>query len=339
MRVYTLLSAAMVLLLLLGGGVLPAEESAPGANGFDPEDEDPVRLEVSTTELEVGSRFSLTFQLPVGARYDRLEFELPRGQSHLWRFGEVERTGTNTFAVEGRPLLRGEHSLGPLEVTLSTEDGESQAGVLTDRLSLEVAPPDGEFTGELRGTTGPLGLPFDYFWRNVILGTAAAIGLLLLAWLAWLVYKFVRKRAARILAPVPPNPLEEAFSAIRTLKSGEVLEEHGVERFYTQLSTLLRRYLEREFDYPVLEMSEDEATGLLRGQLRWLDHAKDLGAVLQRSSLAKFARQEVTDEEAMHDCGAVEQFLVSEEYRKKAEQAAERKRAAQKQESREDRAA
>ncbi len=339
MRLSGLSTFLMVLGLLFAWSTALHAATDPAPASPDPDDEDPVLLEIEPPELEVGSRFLMTFQLPVGARYDTLEFEVPRQQAHLWRFGEPERTDTNRFAVEGRALLRGEHTLGPFEVTLAREDGGSGVRVRTDRLPVEVAPPEGDFTGELAGLSGPLGVPFDYFWRNVILGTGVVIGLVLLGWLGWLAFGFFRRQAARVLASKPPTPLEEALSAIRELKTGEELQSHGVERFYTTLSTILRRYLEREFDRPVLEMSDDETEVLLAAELSSLEHSAELRALLQRSSMAKFARQAVMEDQAMRDCGTVEQFLVSEEYRKKAEKLAERGKRPQAAESTEERAA
>lgn len=284
--------------------------------------EDAIRVIPSRTEIEIGERMSLRFIVEADLPVTAMEVTFPGEQRPMLRPGPLRQVGDREYEMTIRPLRSGDQHFGPLDFELTLEGVDGPLPLTTGSFPLTVAgaPETGE--DELRGYTGPLDMAYDYTLRNLVYAGGGLLALALLALAAYGVMAWMRRRAAiaSIVPPVPP--IEAARERIARLKGLELYDTEGAERHYTELSMILRRYIEDQMGLHTAEMTEDEVVELIRGPLKRLGKSETLVDLFRRSSMAKFARNPLTRDQAAQDCVTAESFLVAEAARLEALRAA-----------------
>lgn len=158
----------------------------------------------------------------------------------------------------------------------------------------------------LRDIKDPVEVPRNYtpfWWFGAAL--AALIGL------AVGLYRFLnRSRRAR---EVPPRPAHEvAIEALMRLRSARLLERGQHERYYVQLSGILREYVEARFGIRAPEMTTEEflQTAQRNRQLP-AEHRPALSQFLAEADLVKFARHVPAPDDAERAYQAARRFVES----------------------------
>jgi len=132
-------------------------------------------------------------------------------------------------------------------------------------------------------------VPFP--WLKII---AWILGLALLAFVVW--YIFVKKNGDLSMQKKALPPLEEAILGFKELDAAGYLKQNNSKEYYSRLTNIVKRYLDREVTEDALESTTDEL--LLRlnalrdsGRIPF-DRSilRDLQEVLKRADLIKFAK-------------------------------------------------
>ena len=134
---------------------------------------------------------------------------------------------------------------------------------------------------DIHDIKGLVPVPHTGLWLS-LLGLALA---LLIGWIWWR----KRRRPAGSVTPAapPPTPLEIALAALQHLRQADL----PVEEFYTQLSAIVRQYLESQLQLRAPERTTEEfLVELAHGSRLTVEHKNLLGAFLQEADLVKFAR-------------------------------------------------
>lgn len=127
-------------------------------------------------------------------------------------------------------------------------------------------------------------------WKNIGLWV---LGIALLAFILW--YILVKKKGALSLQKKALPPLEEAIQAFKELDTADYLQQNNSKEYYSKLTNIVKRYLDREVTEDALESTTNEL--ILRLNL-FRDSGKipfsrellrDLESVLKRADLIKFA--------------------------------------------------
>lgn len=114
-------------------------------------------------------------------------------------------------------------------------------------------------------------------------GIVLLLGLLALAWWLW-----KRRRTPEVIptAAPPIAPDAEAYNALDALAAESGLDP---KQFYFRLSAVLRRYVERRFDFPAAEMTTEELLPQVDQLPLEPSLAGDLKAFCRESDPIKFA--------------------------------------------------
>lgn len=125
---------------------------------------------------------------------------------------------------------------------------------------------------------------------------------LLLAALAiiafWIYYFVIRKRKMEEEKPTYKilPPFEEAIYKLNELDSKLLWQNNQVKEYYSELTEIVRNYIERELQVPALEKTTDEIVGMLRNfqEANTIQTSKEtikkLKELLQEADLVKFAK-------------------------------------------------
>lgn len=172
---------------------------------------------------------------------------------------------------------------------------EELAFFVTTPLLKDLPPPNPQDTtvtvnAELKEIKGIKEMPFT--WRDAI--PYLLIGLVILFMLVILYYWWRRKKQkeGEVAAYVPPpRPAHEvAFEKLRVLEDAKYWQQGAVKKYYSELTDIVREYLERRYDVQALESTTDE---ILEG-LKKVDFEENLWeklkGMLQTADLVKFAK-------------------------------------------------
>ncbi len=140
-------------------------------------------------------------------------------------------------------------------------------------------------------------------------------GFLILAILALLIYLILRQKKKIEEAKRQLPPFEEALVALKTLDTSEYLKENRVKDYYSSLTEIVKRYLDREVDEAALESTTDELILKLElhkdsGHLDF-DRAtiNRLREILKRADLIKFAKMQMESGQAQLDRADIEEII------------------------------
>lgn len=141
---------------------------------------------------------------------------------------------------------------------------------------------------EIKDIKNPLDVPFsilDYIWYIV------AVALILLAIYIYLYYRLKKKEVKEVPRYDPKIPPHiTALEALKQLDNKKLWQSGQIKSYYSELTDILRLYIERTFVINAFEMiSEEIFTTLVKMKIE-TESTNDLNKIMQLSDLAKFAK-------------------------------------------------
>ncbi len=126
------------------------------------------------------------------------------------------------------------------------------------------------------------------------------IGLVILAGIVWLIL-YIRKKRRRGESLIPEAPKLPAnvvaLEALRILEAEHVWQRGLVKDYYSQLTDILRMYMERRFTVAAMEMTSDEILSAPAVAVLPKEIKNSLREVLLRADLVKFAKSQPLPQE------------------------------------------
>ena len=251
------------------------------------------RARVDSTEYLVGDPITVHLDLhhPEGTVFHRAAFDTTGG------FAVLE---AHPLGSPGPTLTRGEYVIArydsvqavipPVTIWYSLPGDTARRTAKTNQLVVSVRTVQVDTSQQFKDLKPPLSIPIS--WRELVLYGGA---FLLLAVLLWLGYRTWKKRRARRTGEEyhpPERPAHTiALEELARLKEKKLWQQGKIKEYYSELTEILRRYLEHRYSQPALEETTDEIlVGLqkLRFPAEMLNRVETL---LRRADLAKFAKQ------------------------------------------------
>ena len=143
-------------------------------------------------------------------------------------------------------------------------------------------------------------IPEKRAWEDImpwVIGTVVILGLGFVMW------SFYKKMTAQPVAPVvqkiiyPPYVIAERL--LNELKAKKLWQKGEIKDYYSELSHILRGYLEEQFKIPALESTTDELVYTLNNNSFQDDVIDKMEGLLQTADLVKFAK--LTPPDSVHD--------------------------------------
>lgn len=180
---------------------------------------------------------------------------------------------------------------------LCTIEGDTATYTLsTAPLDLVIHPVSVDTTADIKDIKPPVSLAMT--WREMVL---PILVLLAFALLGWVIYRFVRhrrKEVREITEPVDTRPPHlVALERLRIIEEKKLWQRGLLKPYYTEVTEVVRGYLEGRFGVPALEMT----TGEILRRLRSIDIPdpvkEEIERMLGRADLVKFAKYVALPEE------------------------------------------
>jgi hypothetical protein len=174
----------------------------------------------------------------------------------------------------------------PLPIVIQYQSGIDT--VLTNDIPINVMPVEPDSTG-LAPIKDIYLQPFSvgYYKRYIphaIIFLLAVVGL---------IYWWRHRKRNQVIpepTPVPLLPHQWAYQALDSLADKKLWQHGEVKEHYTNLTAILREYLERRFGIRALEQTSDEIVDQLRFQLTDASLLIDTEQLLSVADLIKFAK-------------------------------------------------
>ncbi len=136
-----------------------------------------------------------------------------------------------------------------------------------------------------------------------------------LAILGGIIYLLIRRKKKLEEAKRQLPPYEEALVALQTLDNSEYLKNNQIKDYYSSLTEIVKRYLDREVDEAALESTTDELIDRLHlhkdsGHLDFdAETIAKLNKILKRADLIKFAKMKMESGQAQLDRKDIESII------------------------------
>ncbi len=290
------LHTGILLLFLWLGGSASAQDAA-------------ARLD--STEIYIGDQISfyLEFTAP-----DSVEAQWPYRQDTLTDKIEILRQSEvdSMPSGEGRYKLKQELRITSFDtgylaippVSFSYQDNGEEKTTKTEPLLLRVKPVEVDTAQPIRAIKGPMSAPLTL--AEVLPWLLGAVALILLALLIWYVVK--RRKAHKPVIPVKTKPRQpahtEALNALDRLKEKKLWQQGHVKAYYSELSYIIRYYIERRYEIPAVESVSGDILDDLNDAGLSKALSEKLSGLFELSDLAKFAKLEplpAENEKALQD--------------------------------------
>jgi hypothetical protein len=256
-----------------------------------------VSARLDSTHILIGEQFHLLLEASSEGPASWVWAEVPDSFDHLM---VVNRGPVDTLNTGGKTVYRqsitltgfdsGYWQVPSLQFRTITRDTAEGAGVMhTDSLQIVVNTVPVDTTKPFRPIKQIRSVPLDLlaYWPY-------ALGVVVLALvILWLV--FFRKRAEKVeKAPDVPRepPYEEAVRSLKALEGEKLWQHQEVKAYYTRLTDILRRYIERQFSVNAMEQTSDELLASVRPVTKLNQQRENLRYILETADLAKFAKLE-----------------------------------------------
>ena len=118
---------------------------------------------------------------------------------------------------------------------------------------------------------------------------AIPLGLILILMLIQLLKKRRSKPPTVAPPPVYIPPHQQAMDALNVLKEKKLWQQGHIKAYHSELTYILRNYLERKFEILALESTTAEIKNQIRDKIN-PEHLDSLGIILNQADLVKFAK-------------------------------------------------
>ncbi|MBA6156108.1 hypothetical protein H3Z83_06185 [Tenacibaculum sp. S7007] len=145
---------------------------------------------------------------------------------------------------------------------------------------------------------------FDDFKNYIYWGIAILILLGLLIY--YFIFKKKKQTEEEVTIPLLP-PYEEAIQKLQELDEKLLWQNNHIKKYYSELTGIVRGYIERELNIPALESTTDELIDVIRdfSDVKSIETNKEtiqkLKELLQESDLVKFAKSKPMSHEIEQD--------------------------------------
>ena len=242
----------------------------------------------------------------------QLGFTAPRTVSVQWPFlpdtlsqsvEVVKRGSIDTTAIKGSDLMQyrqyvtitsfdtGFHSIPAINFNYRKAGDTARYSSYTDSLMMQVGTVAVDTTLAIKDIKAPMKQSITF--RELLPYVFGMAGLI--AIIALVIYYFWRRSQNKPLLPkiVKPAlpPWQTAINELDELSGRKHWQEGRIKQYYSELSEILRRYLEYQHLIPAVEMVTDDILESCRSNAAVAKSSEQLGRILRLADLVKFAKE------------------------------------------------
>ncbi len=140
----------------------------------------------------------------------------------------------------------------------------------------------------IKDVNAPIKIPFDWKWLLIWIGAALLIAAI--AYYLYRRYKKTKAAAASVKPLVKLLPHEEALSSLHQLEQQQLWQRGLVKEYHSAITEIIRRYFEKRFKMPAMELPTSEAVELLKRRPESAPILDLTYGFLSNADMVKFAK-------------------------------------------------
>ena len=270
------------------------------ANGLQAQDV-AVDARLDTTDILIGDQIKLN-----------ISFTMPLDSRVIWPFYKdtltngieiISMTAVDTMVNESENLVdmfqsititsfdSGYYHIPPLKFQYQPIDDTGFMEVRSMPMYLQVYTMEVDTAQEIKAIKPPLEAPFSI--REIMPWILMALASLIITLLiVYIVRKIKRKEPIFTIRPKPVlPPYVLAMNGLESLKEKKLWQSGKTKEYYTELTDIIRIYIEGRFDVPAAEMTTEEILQGMKGTDSPKESTDKLGKTLVLADLVKFAKE------------------------------------------------
>ncbi len=275
----------------------------------------PVEVSSEADSFYVGIGDRITYSITVSARED-IEVEFPLFKDEIGGLAIRDLDTQEKKSFFGKRTLThkyiltsykpGSYTIPASAVKFRQRDEKEWREVKTDEITIAIKSAlEGEKALlDVRDIKGPVQIRGVSYFLSFV-----AMALIILAAIAG-AYIFARKKIKRLATP-PPKPAHIlAYEALERLSKSDLLKKGRIKEYYTELSDIVRHYLENRFDLRAPEMTTEEFLVKARDtQEVSIEDRNLLRDFMLHCDLVKFAKYGPSDIEVRSSSGSAKKLI------------------------------
>jgi len=253
--------------------------------------------------LLIGDHFTLYLQATYAPSFE-LTFPQVGGDGKVGNFEVIAIKEPTLEQKDGVEVKRqsivltifeeGEAEIPSFTFTYKNVQTNKVSSIRTNPAKVTVTAPNVDLQQDIKPIKPPLAVPFSLWELLPYLGIGLVF-LLLLLLLGWYLHNKQKEEVTETyVRPVPAH--EAALQRIESLIQERLWQQDKTKAYYSQLTDIVREYIEKRFDIAALESTSDELVDMFKKQNGLVETAllRELEQLLQTADLVKFAKQKPT---------------------------------------------
>ena len=173
----------------------------------------------------------------------------------------------------------------PFHFTQNTEN--STDSISTEAMLITVITVPVDTTKEIKALKNIISVPFP--WQDYLVYGILAVALGVLIY--YLYKRFKRKEKPVFIPKIPERPAHEiALEGLHRIESEKLWQQGFTKKYYSELTEIIRQYIERRFSINAMEQTTDEILLHFDATLIAADIKEKLGFILRQADMVKFAK-------------------------------------------------
>lgn len=276
-----------------------------------------VRLTPDKTQIMIGD--ALNINIEVICNPD-IQIVWPFKADSLGKFEITEMALPDTTTMENGQLkitqkltvtaFEADTMVIPTQTFSYRNKQSGSGGVLrTDMQTILVTEPEINPESDIKDIAPILELPKS-FWEKILpyLLAILGIGLILLLWF-WYQKSKKKPRFEEKPLPPPPPPHVVALKRLQELDKAKYWQQGQEKQYYSELTDVLREYIENRYQIQALELTTDETIRALKKISIEKNALFQLNQLMQLADLVKFAKAHPTVDQHLQALSEAETFV------------------------------
>lgn len=277
-----------------------------------------VKARINATQITVGDQIRLFIEASHNAKHSRLQwatFPDTFNTLEIVEKGKIDTLKQGDITIYKQRLSitgfdSGSFKIPAMVFSIIPDNGNAYT-IQTDSFQLAVSTVAVDTTKGFKPIKDIIAVKSswrDYLW--LIIG-----GLVFIALLTFVILYFIKnkKKSVPVLIPkAPPETAQEkALRLLAVLEEQKLWQSNRVKEYYSQLTDILRSYIEDRFHTHAMETTTDELLQNAKMLPEMRLHYDQLATILYTADLAKFAKAQPLPQEHTQSMELTRQFIIA----------------------------
>ncbi len=255
-----------------------------------------VSVRTDSTQAEIGSWMSWQIEVSNVDKKEQLVWAaIPKELNGLEvvELGNIDTVSENDFnhykqTVQITSFDSGDYYIPSLHFQILSKNGNTQT-IVTDSILVRFNTIDVDTTAAYKPIFGIADVSMS--WKDYLIWILG--GLILIGLIVFVVYYFKKNKTTPFVSnKLPPETdYQRAIRLLKELQAKKHPESGKVKEYYSELSDIIRMYIEKRFSLPAMEQTTGELLQAAKRTSILKRNRTELKQILRTADLVKFAKE------------------------------------------------